>query len=368
MSGDPAGSARHARFAEGLLLLYFVALPLSTAAQEVILAVALLYAATRPTRARLGAEPWGRAALAVAAVWVLLSGASGNLHEGLGHAWLLAPLLVVPALVQDDAQRARITRAGLLAAGIAATWAIGQRVTGAVGTAGLSHHLSLAYALLVPLGVALAQPGRWRWALAGLLGAGVLATGSAGAHVALVVTVGASFTRRPGTALLVGAVATLLLLGLADPEELRQRAILWTGGLTVAEAGAVGPGGYAAASAPAYDVLAPGFWFPNHAHDSGIQVLAVLGPAGLVATLGLLTLGLRHGAIGPAAGLAGVLVGAMTQDVLGDLEVARAAWAWLALFGGAAAHLPQRTETHAPHATPATSGNPTADADTETPW
>jgi hypothetical protein len=28
-----------------------------------------------------------------------------------------------------------------------------------------------------------------------------------------------------------------------------------------------------------------------------------------------------------------VLVGALTQDVLGDLEVARAVWIWLALVG-----------------------------------
>jgi hypothetical protein len=325
-------STAHARLGLALLVLFFVALPLSVAAQEIALAAALLYAATRPTRARLGAEPWGRAALAAAVVWVLLVGASGNLREGLGHAWVLAPLLVVPALVRPE-DRARIERFGLAAAVAAAVWAIGQRVTGAVGTAGLSHHLSLAYALLPALGVALVSR---RWAHAALLAGGIVATGSEGALVSLVVTVVATQTRRPGAALLAGAVATIVLLGAADPEELRQRAVLWTGGLTVAAAGATGPGGYAAASGPVYDLLAPGFWFPNHAHDSGIQLLAVLGPVGLVATLGLALLALRHGALGPAAGLAGVLVGALTQDVLGDLEVARAAWAWLALYGGQA--------------------------------
>ncbi len=344
----------HARLGEGLVVLLFLALPLSTAAQEVILAVALLYAATRPTRAHLAREPWGRAALAAALVWVLLAGASGDLREGLGHAWLLAPLVVLPALI-DDGLRGRVERLGLLAACGAALWAIGQRALGDIGTAGLSHHLTLAYALLPPLGVAVATR---RWIHALVLAGGVLATGSDGALVALAVTVGGALGRRPGAALLVGVTATLLLLGAAAPEELRQRAILWTGGLSVAEAGAVGPGGYAAASAPIYDALVPGFWFPNHAHDSAIQLLAVLGPVGLVATLALAMLGLRHGEVGPAAGLAGVLVGALTQDVLGDLEVARAAWAWLALYGGRAG-----VEVAAARI----SGNPAAIADTEAP-
>ena len=38
---------------------------------------------------------WTGPALLLALVWTLGSAASGNLHEGLGHAWLLAPLLVL---------------------------------------------------------------------------------------------------------------------------------------------------------------------------------------------------------------------------------------------------------------------------------
>jgi len=340
---------QHDRLGEAVLLALFVALPLSTAAQELTLGLALAYALLRPSRARLRDEPWGRAAVAVAIVWILLATASGDLHEGLGHAWLLAPLVAVPALlVREGDARARIERVGLLAASVAAVWAIGQRALGDVGTAGLSHHLSLAYALLVPLGVAVATR---RWAHTLVLTAGVLATGSEGAVVALGVTVAAALTRRPTLLLGVGIAATLALLWAADASELHQRAILWTGGLAIAEGGAVGPGAYAAASGAAYDALSPGFWFPNHAHDSGIQLLAVLGPVGLVATLGFVLLALRHGAIGPAAGLAGVLVGALTQDVLGDLEVARAAWAWLALYGG----------------TRSISGNPPPPLDTDPP-
>ena len=329
-----------ARLAEGVLIGIFAALPLATSVHELAMGVGLAIALVTPHRGRMLTAPWGRAVLAVAAVWVLLVPASGDVREGLGHAWLLAPLLAVPALLAllPEADRAaaiaRVTSVGLAAACLAAAWAVGQRAFGLVGTAGLSHHLSLAYALLPPLGVAVATRRR---GIAVLLAAGVFATGSAGALVALAVTTIGAWARRPSLAAAVGLPLTVALLATAaNGEELRQRAVLWTGGLAVAEAGATGPGGYRAASALAYDRLVDGFWFPNHAHDSGIQLLAVLGPAGLVATALLCVVLLGRAHVGAAAGLAGVLVGGLTQDVLGDLEVARAVWAWCALFGATA--------------------------------
>ncbi|MBM4393523.1 MAG: hypothetical protein FJ090_20560, partial [Deltaproteobacteria bacterium] len=42
---------------------------------------------------------------------------------------------------------------------------------------------------------------------------------------------------------------------------------------------------------------------------------------------------LRRAHPAAAAGLVGVLVGGFTQDTLGDLEVARAALAWIAVLG-----------------------------------
>jgi hypothetical protein len=273
----------------------------------------------------LFAHPWAIPALAVAAVWVVESVASGNLHEGLGHAWLLAPLPAIAVVRERDT----IERIGLGAACAAAIWGIAQRLGGIDGHGNFSHHLTLAYALLPPLGVAAA---RRRHGVTAILIAGVLATDSEGAVPALFATLAAARLVRPGWALAGGVVATLLLLGtVADPDELRQRAILWTGGLSLFPNGPVGPGGYVAASALAYDHLSPGFWFPNHAHDSGIEVLAVLGPAGFVAFAALIGAALGNADRGAAAGLAGVVVGAMTQDVFGDLEVARAAWAWIAL-------------------------------------
>lgn len=304
----------------GLLLL---ALPLSTAGLEIATGLCLAAALLLPeARARLD-HPLLLPALAVALVWVAAIPTSGDVREGFGHAWVLAPLLAVPALRPDP----RVAAVGVGAAGLAAAWALGQAVQGAQGTAGFSHHLSLAYALLPPLGVAIARG--WRLPAA-LLVLGVLATRSVGALPALGATLLAAQVGRPAVAAGLGAALTVALLPLAAPDEVAQRAVLWTGGLSLLDA-PVGPGGYPAASALAYDAIQPGFWFPNHAHDSAVQLLAVLGPAGLVAMAWLVARALRHGDRGAAAGLAGVLVGVVTQDVFGDLEVARATWTWLAL-------------------------------------
>lgn len=332
--GDTRATAE--RVVLGLLL---AALPLSTAAMEVACALALALALTGPSRTAFLAAPWARPALAVAAVWVLASPISGQWREGLGHAWVLAPLVALPALARSP--RAEVV--GLWAAAGAGGWALVQALTGAPERAGFSHHLTLAYALLPPLGVALT---RRAWAPAALVFVGILASGSRGALPALLTTlVAVPWGRRPvpaAAAWLGGALLTVGLLATAAPaDDLRQRAILWTGGLTVAATGPVGPGAYPQASAGAYEALSPGFWFPNHAHDSAVQVLAVLGPAGLVATVWLCVAALGVGG-GAAAGLAGVLVGALTQDVLGDLEVARAAWVWLALASVSPAH-PDKT-------------------------
>ena len=121
---------------------------------------------------------------------------------------------------------------------------------------------------------------------------------------------------------------TVLALPFADRTELAERAVLWTGGLTVGLGSPAGPGSYPAVSAPVYDALQRGFWFPNHAHDSATQLLAVLGPAGwLCGLLWVAALFDGFGA-GAAAGLAGVCIGSLTQDTLGDLEVVRAAVTW----------------------------------------
>ena len=275
------------RLRAAVAVAIFVALPLSTSALEISTALGLLLAGTTGRWRTFLAAPWALPAGVLAALWAVSVPSASHLREGVGHAWPLATLLVVPALVDDPR---RLTHVGLAAASIAATWAGLQRFAGMPVVGGFSHHLSLAYALLPPLGYALAV----RHVLALPLVLGVIATGSEGAMVALAATVLAALTRRPTWAALAGVVVTVLALPFADADELRQRAVLWTGGLGVASGPPVGPGGYAAASAPLYDQLSPGFWFPNHAHDSTIQLLAVLGPAGVVATAGLVMAVLRE--------------------------------------------------------------------------
>ena len=98
-------------------------------------------------------------------------------------------------------------------------------------------------------------------------------------------------------------------------------------------AGSAGAGGYGLATELSNESLSPGFFFPHHAHDSLVQLRALTGMAGVVATLALVAAVFRHAHPAAAAGLAGVMVGALTQDTLGDLEVARATWAWVAILG-----------------------------------
>lgn len=320
------------RVREGLVLLVLAALPWATSVQEIGVGL-LLAAALFDGRAReFLALPWALPALATAGAWGLASFASGNLREGLGHAWLLAPLVALAALSPVPAAARRRELLGLAAASAAACFALWQAGQGVAAKGAFSHHLTLAYALVVPFGVAVS---RRRWAVAALLGAGVLATRSEAAPVALFATAVAALGLRPGFAAAIGAALTLAGLRFAArPDELVERAVLWTGGLLIPP-GHAGAGGYAAASAPIYERLHHGFWFPNHAHDAFIQLAATVGPAGWVATLALVVVIFAKGARGAAAGLVGVLVGALTQDTLGDLEVARAAWIWLAILGTA---------------------------------
>ncbi len=306
-----------------LVALLLVALPLGTAPMEVATGLCVAGALASPHRRAALTHPFVIPAVALGGVWVAMIAASGDVREGFGHVWPMAPLFALPALRPDP----RVRDLGLVAAALAAAWAVAQAATGAEGHGGFSHHLSLAYALLPPLGYAVAARRHW---IAGVLALGVAATGSAGAMPAVATTVAAALLGGSLVAWLAGAAATVGLLLIASPGEISQRAVLWTGGLTLL-GHPTGPGAYPEASAPVYERLQPGFWFPNHAHDSYVQLLAVLGPAGLAAFSWLITTALRLGERGATAGLAGVLVGALTQDTFGDLEVSRACWTWLAL-------------------------------------
>lgn len=320
---------RAARLHELLVAAVLVTLPLSTGAHEVSMALLLGWALLVRRAAGFSALPWSGAAVATAAACVLGAWASGDVREGFGQAWLLAPLVALAGPVEEGSMR-WLLRLGVGAAAVAAAMAVTQAAVGGEGRGLFSHHLSLAYALLPPFAVALS---RRQFPLAALLAAGVLAARSDAAPIALLATALAVWTGRPLVATLLGSVATLgALAGFAGTDELRQRAVLWTGGLLVGP-GSAGAGGYALASAPEYERLSPGFWFPNHAHDSFIQLGATLGAGGVLAMAVLVLAAMKHGHPAARAGLAGVLVGGLTQNTLGDLEVARAVWVWLAILG-----------------------------------
>ena len=76
--------------------------------------------------------------------------------------------------------------------------------------------------------------------------------------------------------------------------------------------------------------LQPGFHFPLHAHDSALQLGALVGLGGWVALAWLCWEAWQRTDRAGRTLLAALAVGALTQDVLGDLEVARAAAAWVA--------------------------------------
>ncbi len=321
---------RAERVREGVVWFTLAALPLSTAAMELGCAVLLVLAIVDGRARRFLDLPWASAGLLVLGVGALTALASGELRAGLSGGWALAPLVGLAGLPDAPDWVERRCRIALAAAAVASVIALSQRGVGLDPRGTLSHHLTLAYALVPPFAVAVA---RRSWVVACLVGVGVVASGSDAAPIALGVAALIGLGAGALSAFAAGAVATLAgLTFLARTSELGQRAVLWTGGLLVPP-GHAGAGGYAAASASGYERLQPGFWFPNHAHDSYIQLAATLGGAGWIALLALASVVWRFGHRGAAAGLAGVLVGGLTQDTVGDLEVTRAAFAWVAVLG-----------------------------------
>jgi hypothetical protein len=325
------------------LLLLLVTTPLGAAAMEVgtgvSLGLALLFGDRR-------ASPLAGPGLAVAC-WLLASavghGAAGLL-EALGRVWPLAPILSVPMLRarlnEGEVEQAR--RFGLAAAGLVAALALGQAAL-QLGQSGLlpwerpvsgpfSHHLTLGYALLMPLAAAVQarRPG-----LTLLLSLGVLSAGSSGPLLSLGVLLLAS-ALPPWPVLaggLVVAVGFIRHFALGADVALHERALLWATGQTLMleRPLGVGPLGFREAAAALQDTLEPGYFFPLHAHDSLLQLGAIGGFGGLAAWGWLLlTLATRTGRAGKAM-LSAILVGGLTQDVLGDLEVVRALLVWTLL-------------------------------------
>lgn len=322
------------------LILLMAALPLGSAPLELATGLVLIAALAR----RLGGGSAGEAELAGPLALVALVGLASALGQGglgpsalraaLEPAWAAVLVIALPLLAPEEAARERATRVGLAVAAAVgvASLALAWPLEGP-GRGPFSHHLTLGYALIPPLAVALE---RRAWAPALGITAGVLAAKSSGPALAAAV-VAAGLLLGPGRALVGGALLAVGLVAAlrADPA-LVERAVLWTSGAELALHRPLGTGeaGFRAAVAPVQEALAPSFHFPLHAHDAALQRAATGGFAAWVAWGWLLLALWRRAGPGGRAGLAGLLVGGLTQDTLGDLEVLRAATAW-ALVAGA---------------------------------
>ena len=137
------------------------------------------------------------------------------------------------------------------------------------------------------------------------------------------------------TASAVAAIAALVAIGASvglGRQDVQQRAVLWASGawLTLDRPLGVGTGHFRQADGAVQQALQPGFHFPLHAHDSALQLGALVGLGGWVALAWLCWEAWQRTDRAGRALLAALAVGSLTQDVLGDLEVTRAAAAWLA--------------------------------------
>jgi hypothetical protein len=285
-------------------------LPWSTSLHEIGMGIALaatLFSKDRWTALQM---PVVQAAIILAALWSI-SGLFPPDRDGPGHAWALAPFLVVPALgKQLSAQQLSSLVQGGLISFVLATFSQWSN----------SHHLTMAYGLLPALAVALQQK---KQVLAGLCLMGILSARSEGALGGALATILALYS--PVLGLTAGVIAGLLGIFLW-PDLLGSRALLWTGGLNVAQTGPTPIAVLLNEQTLAWERLSPGYWFPYHAHDSSIQLLGALGPAGLAAGA-LLVFRILDGP--GAAAIVGVLVGSLSQDVAGDLEVIRSVSFWV---------------------------------------
>ncbi|MFT4977326.1 MAG: hypothetical protein ACI8S6_003231 [Myxococcota bacterium] len=303
-----------------------VCLSLGTSAQEVACALALLVALSIR---RLPPADLLQPLLAVVTLSVVASLGAGSLREGISVGWALCLVAALPLLPGDRDQAARW---GVAAAAVAGTGALLWAILGGGWPAQgpYSHHLTLGYALLPPCAVALHRG--WRLAALGCA-VGVVATVSLGPALGLVVVL-VGVRLSPGVALLGGAVASLVLLAVLHGEPaVAERAVLWASGaeLLVDNPIGVGPGADRAALSLSQQRLLPGFHFPLHAHDAALQRGAEVGWAGWLVWAWLLSALWKRATPGGRAGIAAVVVGGLTQDTLGDLEVCRSVCAWALL-------------------------------------
>lgn len=316
---------RHPLLLVGLLA---VAPSLGAAPTEIVTGVACAGALVL-CRRQLGPSLAPMLALTLAFALAARGSLAGLPREILAMPWSLAPLLLVPALASTRSTLAE--RAGLAVAAAIALSAVGQRLLDLPPVGLTGHHLSLGYGLLPPLAVAL---DRRRTGLTLALLAGVIASGGQGPLLSAAIVLLGARLFSPGLALALGAATALALIGLGSAmgqEELHTRAMLWRSGAELALQHPFGTGGDVRPLMTLVQArLDPDFHFPLHAHDGYLQLALRAGFGGLLALAWLLSRLWSAADRAGRAALGGLLVGALTQDLFGDLLVARSMAFWLA--------------------------------------
>jgi hypothetical protein len=323
------------RYAPGVLQVLFAALPLGAAPLEIATALALALALFRPTH-RVWPYLAPLALITCCSVVAALPEDVAAVRLAVGPLWALALCLALPRL--DVPVRA--LRVGVLSACAVAAIAVGQAIAqvaqgdDALAKGLFSHHLTLGYALIPPLAIVvhheLGISALLRRAALVSLAGGIIASGGQGPVLALAVVILAHWM-RPIWALAVGVAANLVGVIVLPSTLLEQRAVLWTSGAKVLALPGVGVGqnGFRSALATAEHAVQPGFYFPLHAHDSILQIGLAIGLGGWIAWAALLLLLWERSSRGGRVAIAAVVVGGLTQDTLGDLEVIRALTAWV---------------------------------------
>jgi hypothetical protein len=327
------------RSSTAVLLLVVLCLPIGAAPCEWAAGIALAAALFLSTRRE---QPLIGPVLAVCFSLLIPSlpyGSAGVL-AALGKTWPLILLVALPpilaSLERTEQTLIDVRRIGLLAAAAAALWAMaqlllqGQPPWDQPARGPFSHHLTLGYALLPATAVAV---HRRSWLLSVMLGAGVLASGASGPllGLALIIT---SMWLSPLRCLFVGVGISLLIMSalIAEPD-LQIRLTHWTAGAQLTLESGLGQGPidsirqFQLTESQLSSTVRP----EQHAHDSALQWGILGGVGAWLAWIWLLTQLWSLSGVAGRASIAVLCVGALTQDVFGDLEVVRALCAWCLL-------------------------------------
>jgi hypothetical protein len=281
-------------------------------------------------------------AVAIAVLIPSLAFGMAGLIAALGKAWALILLVALPPLLalleQEDRTRSRLFQIGMSAAVAAAIWALASSISSGnppwvePARGPFSHHLTLGYALVPAAAIAI---HRREWVWATLVSVGILCAGASGPLLALAILF-ASLRIKPIHCLLGGTVLSLGIMAyLGSDPELLTRMTHWTAGAQLTLEGGAGSGAvevvqnFQLAESRVSNTIQP----ETHAHDSVLQWGILGGLGAWLAWVWLLgSLWQRTGTAGKAA-MAALCVGALTQDVFGDLEVLRSLCAWTLLSG-----------------------------------